>query len=520
MWKKSERIKDGFSKDKNVYRVVSKIEWGLRMSEKIADNIENVSMALICWIGIFCGGGIMLSSYWGMEGTVKILAYIMLIVGIISWVLLKKSNLCIQITSRQMIVILSVLCLVYKTSVVLLIKTNPVADYLTFDSIAKIFAERGDLSYYSRYMSLYPHVFGYSYVLGIIYKIFGTSEIVVPVMNVVLSYISLILIYKILQKLYGAESAFWGGILWVFCPSQSIWNSTILSEPLYNMFVLLALYLCIILVLDAKYESLNSKTVLFYVTLSGTLVILNFLRPISAIFIIIIAVTLFVCSLKNTSKKKILWKLVCFLLVCITYFAGNKIVDIGITRIIGEEPSRVPGASLYLGSNENTNGQWNQEDWDKILNMANEENATGKITQEKVMEEALVRIKSINNPVQLLLKKFVVFWGNDQTVIAHTVAGGFEISGMRFDLLCAISNAFLLFITTLSLVNLWDLGYNKNVGVICVVLFLIGLTMSQMLVEVMGRYHYSGISVLIILSAGAFRNGQIIMKREKENDNV
>ena len=90
MWKKSERIKDGFSKDKNVYRVVSKIEWGLRMSEKIADNIENVSMALICWIGIFCGGGIMLSSYWGMEGTVKILAYIKLIVGIISWVLLKK----------------------------------------------------------------------------------------------------------------------------------------------------------------------------------------------------------------------------------------------------------------------------------------------------------------------------------------------------------------------------------------------------------------------------------------------
>ena len=35
MWKKSERIKGGFSKDKNVYRVVSKIEWGLRMSEQI-----------------------------------------------------------------------------------------------------------------------------------------------------------------------------------------------------------------------------------------------------------------------------------------------------------------------------------------------------------------------------------------------------------------------------------------------------------------------------------------------------
>ena len=144
--------------------------------------------------------------------------------------------------------------------------------------------------------------------------------------------------------------------------------------------------------------------------------------------------------------------------------------------------------------------------------MANEENTTGKITQEKVFDEALVRIKNIKNPVQLLLNKFVVFWGNDQTAVKHTVAGGVEISGIRYDLLCAINDAFLLFIAILSLVSLWELGYNKNIGAICIVLFFIGLTMSQLLVEVMGRYHYSGITVLIMIGAGAFGKRQAITK--------
>ena len=144
--------------------------------------------------------------------------------------------------------------------------------------------------------------------------------------------------------------------------------------------------------------------------------------------------------------------------------------------------------------------------------MANEENTTGKITQEKVFNEALDRIKSIKKPVQLLLNKFVVFWGNDETAIKHTVAGGVEIFGIRYELLCAISDAFLLFITILSLVGLWELGYNKKIGAICIVLFFIGLTMSQLLVEVMGRYHYSGITVLIMIGAGAFEKRKAIIK--------
>lgn len=482
------------------------------MKEKITGNIENISIAFICWVGILCGGGIVLSSFWGTEGSTKVFTYVILAVGIASWLFLRKTELSMQLTSRQVLIILSVLCLIYKTSIILLVKTNPVADYLTFDSIAKIFAEKGVLSYYCRYMSLYPHVFGYSYVLGIVYKIFGTSELVVPIMNVLLSYISLLIIYKILQKLYGNESALWGGILWIFCPSQTLWNCTILSEPLYNVFVLFALYLCIIIASDVKFDGFNSKTGLVCVSFSGTLIVLNFLRPISAIFIIIIAAVLFVCSLKSTCKKSFLWKLLCFLAICIIYFAGNKVVNAGITRIIGEEPSGVPGASFYLGSNEKSNGQWNQEDWDKILGMANEENTTGKITQEKVFDEALVRIKNIKNPVQLLLNKFVVFWGNDQTAVKHTVAGGVEISGIRYDLLCAINDAFLLFIAILSLVSLWELGYNKNIGAICIVLFFIGLTMSQLFVEVMGRYHYSGITVLIMIGAGAFGKRQAITK--------
>lgn len=485
------------------------------MKEKIAGNIENISIVFICWIGILFGGGIVLSSFWGMEGNTKIFTYVILAVGIISWLFVRKTKLSMQLTSRQMLVILSVLCLIYKFSIILLIKTNPVADYLTFDSIAKIFAENGDLSYFCRYMSLYPHVFGYSYVLGIVYRIFGTSELVVPIMNVVLSYASLLFIYKILQKLYGNESALWGGILWIFCPSQTLWNCTILSEPLYNVFVMLALYLCIKIASDEKFDELNYKIVLLCISFSGTLIVLNFLRPISAIFIIIIVMVLFVCSLKSTCKKSFLRKLLCCLAICITYFCGNKVVNVGITRIIGEEPSGVPGASFYLGSNEETNGQWNQEDWDKILGMANEENTTGKITQEKVFNEALDRIKSIKKPVQLLLNKFVVFWGNDETAIKHTVAGGVEIFGIRYELLCAISDAFLLFITILSLVGLWELGYNKKIGAICIVLFFIGLTMSQLLVEVMGRYHYSGITALIMIGAGAFEKRKV---KTKEGD--
>ena len=83
------------------------------MKEKIAGNIENISIVFICWIGILFGGGIVLSSFWGMEGNTKIFTYVILAVGIISWLFVRKTKLSMQLTSRQMLVILSVLCLIY-----------------------------------------------------------------------------------------------------------------------------------------------------------------------------------------------------------------------------------------------------------------------------------------------------------------------------------------------------------------------------------------------------------------------
>lgn len=61
-------------------------------------------------------------------------------------------------------------------------------------------------------------------------------------LNVILSAVSGILLFQIGKRLWGVPAGCIAYLLWILCPSQTIWNSMVLSEPLYTTLILLFVY--------------------------------------------------------------------------------------------------------------------------------------------------------------------------------------------------------------------------------------------------------------------------------------
>lgn len=169
---------------------------------------------------------------------------------------------------------------------------------------------------------------------------------------------------------------------------------------------------------------------------------------------------------------------------------------------IGEEPSHTPGYSLLVGFNPNSGGRWNQEDSDRLYGYSDQPGATAQWTQEQLLTDAEARILSGEIDFSKLLKqKLRTFLGSDDACV------GYSASVLRhtefFSLLCNgfYYAAFLL--ATGGAVQVWR---SRERGLLLLApLYILGLTLAQMLVEVAGRYHYSMIPMLLLLGQGTWK---------------
>ena len=230
----------------------------------------------------------------------------------------------------------------------------------------------------------------------------------------------------------------------------------------------------------------------------------NVARPIAAVPLI--ALGIWILFLRGRDLKKgrdwLRWGLFLALLLAV-YRPTGALWDAHVQQVTGYEPAGIPGYNFYVGFNEDTRGMYSEEDMETFGRVLNEEaGGQPKAGQQAMFALAAERIRSLSGKLpRLLLSKWKVFLADDQAAVFYY---GTHIPENLRGLGNLICNTWYYTVILLALAGAWRLWRRREQGsILTAPLFVLGLSLAQMLVEVSGRYHYSALPMLVLLAACA-----------------
>ena len=257
------------------------------------------------------------------------------------------------------------------------VRIEPMVDYATFYNYAESLAENWTAE--SRYVALFPHIFGYSSFLSIFIKIFGGGYHLAPILNVLLTVISGMMMFRIARNLINLQAAVFVYLLWIVCPSQTIYNSLALSDPLYTTLII-AFILVLTEINHRNFvgdKPIVRKMIVIGLVAGIILRAINCSRPIAAIFLIAIFIWIFVLRTKELANVKFRKTWIPFLIsLTLIYVITGFLWNWYVTMRLGEEPASVPGYNIMVGFNPKSLGTWNQEDSELLFYYSDQSGST------------------------------------------------------------------------------------------------------------------------------------------------
>lgn len=418
-----------------------------------------------------------------------------------------KGKLPSDIRPQRAAIWLTAFCFVINLAWVLIIRIEPFSDYDTYWKCARALAFGTEIPS-AWYIAMYPHILGCSSFLSLFVRLFGDSVLMVSVLNVLLTCLSGLLIFYICLDIASPRTACLAHLLWAVCPCKLMLNSLVFSEPLYTCLILL--FIKLMLLAEKKKDSFPAKPglcALFGLAVGLLLRAVNIVRPIAAI--LIIALFLWLLFLRGrdlcSGAQWKMWLIICAAALCV-YSVTGKLWDRHVEDKVGMEPAAVPIYNIYVGFNEETQGQWSAEDMDLLFTYLNEDGLTPTQAQENMLPHLRERIASGIDFGRLFSSKLIAFLGNDEL-------GGYTYRFTRgevFVKLCmVICNVFYYGVFLAAAVGLFRMaGKTVLSSQLLLPLYSLGLTLAHMLVEVANRYHYSVIPMLIIIAALGFTRSE------------
>lgn len=403
-------------------------------------------------------------------------------------------------------VILSVLCLVLNLAVILIYRIEPLVDYLTFWRSA-VSLGTGEGINGAHYLALFPHIVGYSAFLGGFIKIFGQSAMLAPLVNLGLTVISGVLIYLLCLRWRGLKTAAAAGLLWALCPSKALFNAQVLSEPLYTCLILL--FLLVVTELHRRLRGQRRELWVFALCalLCGLLLTaVNAARPIAAVPLIAFFIWVLVLRSDELSDRRrwAAWALFA-LLMCASYSVTLHLWQGHVEKLLGEEPAFSYGHNVCVGLNtdeEGSYGSYSVADMERFQGYYFGEGMTAPQAQAKMLEVAKERFASGNiDFFKLYTNKLRTLLGNDEAGVYYLSS---VLSGLEYSALAVLSNVFYYLVVAFALLGAYRLWREMHSSPALIPpLFVLGLSLAHMLVDVSGRYHYAIIPMLIMLAAFA-----------------
>lgn len=413
---------------------------------------------------------------------------------------------------------------------------KPESDFKSYYEIADLL-KRGILTEegtgYCEYIAMFPHVYGYPYVLSIVFRIFGTSVETAQIFNIVLAVAAVFVAYRIARLTAGKAAGICTMVLTAFWPSQILYINQVAGEYLFSFLLLCCLYIFVITLKKYHGDVRHPLSgVLLHAVLGMLLALTACVRPMALILLITIILCIFFQKMWIPVRKVADQPISLIILsrgwmrcavVVLTYFCVSSFCNMGIEYTIDRKlasGSASFGYNLLVGLNQESMGGWNQEDADYLYAAMD---SSGDATQAHLAcrDLALERLKS--NPeslFNLFVYKFRVLWSNDDygstwSILFMDQQG--TLTKEREQFLYQIrdfSNLYYLLAVAFAAIGgifLWKKG-NSLLYPFCLV--FVGTVGMHLFVENQNRYHYHAL-FMFALMAGCTIKDIYSMNRSK-----
>ena len=402
---------------------------------------------------------------------------------------------------------------------------QPASDFKTYYEIADLLNKgtiQKDGAGYCDYIAMFPHVYGYPRFLSILFRLFGTSVSVGQYANVVLSVVTVLLVYRTGRLAGGRLAGLMALLLSAFWPSQVLYSTQLASEFLFAFLMMLGVYLFVLSLKVCSAQMAHPGFgVLLYIAIGVVLGFCATVRPMALIVVITIILCIFPQKLFLSAEKsqnpsislmiisrgwmRCLVVLLCYVLIT----AGTNItIQQTVDRKLASGSTSF-GYNLLVGLNTASEGGWNAEDANYLYDTYA---ATGDAGQAHLAcrDLAVQRLKGgLDGMFNLFLRKYQVLWGNDDyggtwNIVFLNEQGNLTPEreqflyssrdwGNLFYLLCfafaGIGGIFL-----------WRKG--NDVEYVFILIF-VGTVGMHLFVESQNRYHYHALFMLALLAGCA-----------------
>lgn len=425
----------------------------------------------------------------------------------------KKYNFINKILENKIIIISLILLAILLRFSLLMFDYNEVySDEATFYYNAVSLASNLEIN--SKYIAVFPYLFGYINILSMFMKVFGTTIYHAITFNIIVDLIGAVFAYLLGKKIFNDKKK---GILflviWLFNPFNIIWCMKILPINIVNTMITISAY-----VFECLLSSFNNKRYLIISIILGIIIgISNSFRPIMIIFLI--AIFLYYLYLIIFSKYNFKKLLLSFVLIVLCYSVYNNLNYKLVQDATGYTPSKSgSGWSVYVGSNINSNGEWFLEPkLDEFF--AKDEDFSPSQMHEYFMKERIKNYKSYNliTLSKFMIKKLEVLANDVYSYTYDNFTSSVINQSKKYNTVFKVYLYcfwFLMFIINIfSIFNITD--KNENSRLVFYRMFFIGLVASHLLVEVSPRYFMPMLVLLIILMGFQIEK---LMKKENVND--
>lgn len=460
---------------------------------------------------------LLILSFTFITDNLNIMYYITFVLLFSLLIFLFKIELCSKKTFLLLVMFSIVIRLVY----ILVLKIEPKSDFLTYYVLAQDIMQNNPLSF-PVYISVFPHVIGYSVFLGIFFKLFGYSVLIAQLLNILLFGISLQIFYKILSLHFAKKFVYIGTILFSFIPSYISFSTILGTEWLFNVLFLLIIYLFL------KFQKEKEKNVYKYLVLGLLIGVSNYVRP----SIIIVLLAIVICLILNVKHRPDILpnlKLICLVMIgsFIIQSSVNYLIENNIDRDIRENTGML--YSINTGLNPKYYGIWNLNDA-KLVDEAGAYKAETNNTQINNIIKTEINnkiVEILKNPINFGYNKYKIMWGSDDFPAIYNKNGLVSNNNPNFIYqVDEMTNSYyfvLILFVTFFMCKIVTIGkYDFHIIFVSIV-FILYFCMFT-IVEVFSRYHFSALPLFIYimifgLSTINFNNKkETIINHNKRND--
>ncbi len=351
---------------------------------------------------------------------------------------------------------------------------QPASDFETYFNVAGLLS-KGTLIKdgvgYCDYISQFPHVIGFPFVLSLLYRVTGISVKAGLYLNLAAGLISVYLVYRIARLISGKTGGIIALVLMAFWPSQILYGTQLASEPVFTCAMLFSALIATYLHKNPEGRVKASKLLLLNIVLGISLALAGAVRPVS----LILLAAIIICILPyrnmpenrnagggiNTSGNRnvlegintsgninaaedisaedhinqrggdmpedvmenpgIMWKCMSrgwsrALIILISYALCSQIINGAVSKAVDRELPGITvsfGYNLMVGMNIESKGQWNEEDAGFMDNRFQETDSAAE-AHKAARTVAFERMaQDPAGTANLALEKYTLLWKDD-----------------------------------------------------------------------------------------------------------